>query len=267
MPTLLPTLLTALLCLCAAPAAAQSTAPGPAWPQPLSAYAGAAEACIAIHHPATKQYFIHNLAQCEERLAPCSTFKVPNALAGLENGVLTGPDDVKRWDGQEHARAVQNRDHDLASAMQHSVVWFFQAVALDVGAERMQSALDAWHYGNRDISGGLDRFWLSSSLRISALEQVRFMGDLQRDALPASPRNQALVRSIIRQTNNLPADFHGDLHGKTGSCTGPEGDYGWFAGFFSRDRQDYVFAVNVKGAGRWGADARRIAIEVLRDLQ
>jgi beta-lactamase class D len=260
-------LLPALFCLCAAPAAAQSTAPTADWPQPLGAYAGDAEACIAIHHPATDQYFIHNRAQCEERLAPCSTFKVPNALVGLESGVLTGPADVKPWDGQEHSRVVQNRDHDLASAMRHSVVWYFQDVALEVGAERMQAALDAYAYGNRDISGGQDRFWLSSSLRISALEQLRFMASLQRDALPASPQNQAVVRSLIRQTDDVPAGFGGDLYGKTGSCASPEGDYGWFTGFLQRDGEDYVFAVNVKGPGKWSADARRIALEALGAMQ
>jgi beta-lactamase class D len=232
----------------------------------LSAYAGDSAACIAIHDPATRQYYIHNVAQCEERLAPCSTFKVPNALVGLESGVLAGPGDVKRWDGTEHSRAVLNQDHDLASAMRHSVVWYFQAVARDVGAERMQAALDAWGYGNRNISGGQDRFWLSSTLRISALEQLRFMSELAGDALPASPVNQAVVRSLIRQTDDLPAGLRGELYGKTGSCSGPKGDYGWFTGFLERDGQTHAFAVNVKGEGQWGADARRIAIEVLRDM-
>jgi beta-lactamase class D len=239
----------------------------PPWPRPLSAYADGSVACIVIHDATTRQYYIHNLAQCEERLAPCSTFKVPNALVGLESGVLAGPGDVKRWDGTAHSRQVLNQDHDLASAMRHSVVWYFQEVALDVGAERMQAALDAWGYGNRDISGGQDRFWLSSSLRISALEQVRFMSELARDELPASPLNQAVVRALIRQTEDVPAGFRGELYGKTGSCAGPKGDYGWFTGFLERDGQTRAFAVNVKGEGQWGAEARRIAIEVLREMQ
>lgn len=238
----------------------------PPWPRPLSAYAGGSEACIVVHDPATRQYYIHNLAQCEERLAPCSTFKVPNALVGLESGVLAGPGDVKHWDGTEHSRPELNQDHDLASAMRHSVVWYFQKVALDVGAERMQAALDAWGYGNRDISGGQDRFWLSSSLRISALEQVRFMSELAGDALPASPLNQAVVRALIRQTDDVPTGLRGELYGKTGSCSGPKGDYGWFTGFLERDGQTHAFAVNVKGEGQRGTDARRIAIEVLQDM-
>lgn len=246
--------------------AALSGVQTPPWPRPLSAYAGGSDACIVVHDPATRQYFIHNLAQCEERLAPCSTFKVPNALVGLEVGVLTGPGDVKHWDGTEHSRPELNQDHDLASAMRHSVVWYFQEVALDVGAERMQAALDAWGYGNRNISGGQDRFWLNSSLRISALEQVRFMSELAGDALPASPLNQAVVRTLIRQTDDVPTGLRGELYGKTGSCAGPKGDYGWFTGFLERDGQTHAFAVNVKGEGQWGADARRLAIEVLQDM-
>ena len=45
-------------------------------------------------------------------------------------------------------------------------------VATGIGEERMQRGLDRIGYGNRDISGGLTRFWLQSSLKISPREQV-----------------------------------------------------------------------------------------------
>ncbi len=38
--------------------------------------------------------------QCSQALSPCSTFKIPNALIGLQTGVVTGPDDLKTWDGK-----------------------------------------------------------------------------------------------------------------------------------------------------------------------
>jgi beta-lactamase class D len=162
---------------------------------------------------------------------------------------------------------VLNQDHDLASAIRDSVVWYFQEVAVDVGPERMQRALDSFNYGNRDISGGQDRFWLSSSLRISALEQIRFMRGLDEHSLPADPDHQAMVVGMMRQQEHLPEGFSGELYGKTGSCSGPEGDYGWFTGFLHRETGNYVFAVNVKGPGKYGWDARQMAVEVLQGLR
>jgi beta-lactamase class D len=51
-----------------------------------------------------------------------------------------------------------NRDHTLASAIRFSVVWYFQEIARRIGAARMQRYVDAFQYGNRDLSGGVDRF-------------------------------------------------------------------------------------------------------------
>lgn len=239
----------------------------PHWPQPLSAYAGDEAVCIAIYSEKSGQHLVHNMEQCQERLSPCSTFKIPNALIGLETGELSGPDDVKKWDGTVHSRKALNHDHDLASAIRDSIVWYFQDVALDVGEQRMQAALDAYDYGNRDISGGQDRFWLSSSLKISALEQVRFMRALERGELPASDSNQATVRNLMRQDYRLPENFDGTLFGKTGSCIGTEIDHGWFTGFLHRDDDAVTFAVNIKGKGKWGRDAREILQRVLVEMK
>lgn len=232
----------------------------------LSEYAPEKSACIVIFDVSADQFLVRNPKQCQERLPPCSTFKIPNALIGLETGVLSGPGDLKTWDGTRHEREVNNRDHDLASAIENSVLWYFQDVALDVGPGRMQAWLDRLDYGNRDISGGQDRFWLSSSLEIDAFEQVRFMAALDEGALDAGRENQQAVEDMMRQTKNLPEGFSGDLYGKTGSCVGEEGDHGWFAGFYHRDGRRYVFAVNVKGEKQWGWQAREIAVNVLNDL-
>jgi len=51
-------------------------------------------------------------------------------------------------------------------------------------------------YGNRDIGGGIDRFWLTGDLRISAVEQFEFLRRLAAGTLPFSPRAQENVRRI-----------------------------------------------------------------------
>lgn len=239
----------------------------PYWPKPLSEYAAERSACIAIYSRTDKQYMVHNLPQCQQRLSPCSTFKIPNTLIGLEAGVLSGPGDEKKWDGTQHSREALNQDHDLASAIKFSIVWYFQDVALDIGPQQMQASLDAFNYGNRDISGGQDHFWLSSSLRISALEQINFMATLDDERLPAGKDNQETVKRLMLQDYRLPEDFSGDLYGKTGSCVGLDVNHGWFTGFLHREGKEYVFAVNIKGKNPRGWDARTLAIEVLQDMR
>ena len=120
------------------------------------------------------RYTVFNKALSETRLPPCSTFKVFHALIGLDSGVLDRDDarTLMKWKGKPSSIAAWNHDQTLASAMRHSVVWYFQRVATGIGEERMQRGLDRIGYGNRDISGGLTRFWLQSSLKILSLIHI-----------------------------------------------------------------------------------------------
>jgi beta-lactamase class D len=56
--------------------------------------------------------------------------------------------------------------------MKHSVVWFSQQIAQYLGQGRLQQYATQFGYGNADFSGdsgknnGLERAWISSSLKI-----------------------------------------------------------------------------------------------------
>ena len=132
------------------------------------------------------RYTVFSKTLSETRLPPCSTFKVFHALIGLDSGVLDRDDarTLMKWNGKPSSIAAWNHDQTLASAMRHSVVWYFQRVATGIGEERMQRGLDRIGYGNRDISGGLTRFWLQSSLKISPREQVGLLRALFNGSLP-----------------------------------------------------------------------------------
>lgn len=70
-------------------------------------------------------------------------------------------------------------------------------MARDIGAERMKSYVERIHYGNMDISGGIDTFWLNSSLKISAEEQAGFMEDLVEETLPFQEQTLKTVKRIM----------------------------------------------------------------------
>ena len=142
------------------------------------------------------RYTVFNKTLSETRLPPCSTFKVFHALIGLDSGVLDRDDarTLMKWNGKPSSIAAWNHDQTLASAMRHSVVWYFQRVATGIGEERMQRGLDRIGYGNRDISGGLTRFWLQSSLKISPREQVGLLRALFNGSLPFAAEDIAVVK-------------------------------------------------------------------------
>jgi beta-lactamase class D len=83
----------------------------------------------------------------------------------------------------------------MRSAIAASVVPVYQEIARRIGPERMQKYVDLFEYGNRDIGGGIDQFWLTGNLRIDPIEQVDFIDRLRRGALPVSRRSQELVRT------------------------------------------------------------------------
>ena len=116
---------------------------------------------------------------------PASTFKIPNSIIALETGVVEDPDkDVFKWDGVTRAIEPWNKDHTLRSAIAVSAVPVYQEIARRIGAERMQKYLDLFDYGNRDIGGGIDQFWLTGNLRIDPDPADRFRR-------PAAPRRAA----------------------------------------------------------------------------
>ncbi|MDX1532523.1 MAG: penicillin-binding transpeptidase domain-containing protein [Rhodothermales bacterium] len=229
-------------------------------------------ATFVLLDPATGETMRVHPERAAERVSPASTFKIPHALAALDAGVLDGPGHVVRWDSTvAPARPwwpeSWRRDHTLRSAVENSVVWYFQEVARQMGEEREQAYLDAFDYGNRDLSGGLTRFWLGTSLGISADEQVRFWRRLWEGGLPASAAAQATVRDLV------PVLREGEgfrLLGKTGTALldgtmdGPM--LSWLAGVAEVEGRPHVFALHVEADG-WVRPKERVALAeaLLRD--
>jgi beta-lactamase class D len=179
-----------------------------------------------------------------EAKLPASTFKIPNSVIALETGVVSDPDkDVFKWDGVTRSIEAWNKDHTLRSAIAASAVPVYQEIARRIGAERMQKYLDLFEYGNRDIGGGIDQFWLTGNLRIDPVQQVDFVDRLRRGTLPVSKRSQELVRDI------LPVTKVGDsiIRAKSGLLGAEIGkpSLGWMVGWAEKGSANTVFALNL----------------------
>ena len=201
-----------------------------------------------------------------EAKLPASTFKIPNSLIALETGVVQDPDkDVFKWDGVKRPIEAWNKDHTMRSAIAASAVPVYQEIARRIGQERMQKYVDLFEYGNRDIGGGIDQFWLTGNLRIDPVQQVDFVDRLRRGVLPISRRSQELVRDI------LPVTKVGDavIRAKSGLLGAERGEpsLGWMVGWAEKGDARTVFALNMDcRESRHIADRMTLTQACLKDI-
>jgi beta-lactamase class D len=197
---------------------------------------------------------------------PASTFKIPNSLIALETGVVGDPDkDIFKWDGVTRSIEAWNKDHTLRSAIAVSAVPVYQEIARRIGQERMQKYVDLFEYGNRDIGGGIDQFWLTGNLRIDPMQQVDFVDRLRRGVLPVSKRSQDLVRDILSVTKVGDAT----IRFKTGLVGAEIGkpSLGWLVGWVEKGSDRTVFALNLDVREPRHTEARMtIAQQCLTDI-
>ena len=217
------------------------------------------EGTMVLKNMKNEQTYVFNKERSSERMTPESTFKVLNALIGLETGAVRDEYEVKRWDGIVRQFETWNRDHTLGSAMRESAIWFYQDMARNIGFSRMQEKISKLNYGNKDLSGEIDHFWLDSSLKISAIEQVDFMEQLVKEVLPFKEKHQKIVKRMMIQDEQ--DDYI--LHGKTGTRLSDMG-LGWFVGYIKTEKNVWIFAVNLNGSG---SEAKNIAIEALKEKE
>lgn len=234
---------------------------------------GEVNGAFVLRDCATGDETVFAAQMADTAFGPCSTFKIWNSLIGAEEGILGDPDALFwQWDGKERSFAAWNGDQTWRSAFQSSCVPAFQELARKIGAERMQSWLDKLDYGNRDMAGRPDAFWLpragQSTILITPREQARMICRMIGGELPVQAGSVAKVTEVMK----LADAGRGTLYGKTGSglrggADGPKSevgfDMGWLVGFVESGGKKYAYACLVLGDGLTGKDARRVVEAVL----
>lgn len=229
----------------------------------LSNYFQGYDGAFVLLDLAKEHYQVYNDEQSRKRVSPDSTYKIISALAGLEQGVLNDEHTQLKWDGTLYPIEPWNRDQTLASAMAYSVNWYFQQVDSRVGKTKIKDYLKQIDYGNHDLSGGLNDFWIESSLKISPLEQVEMLKKLYTYEMPFSRRNIDIVKKVLK----LSEQDQIVLAGKTGTgAVNNNNINGWFVGYVNNKGQVYIFATNIQGQkGTDGAQAKKITLAILKD--
>ena len=231
----------------------------------LSAYFGDYEGSFILYDLENDTWNIHGMEYAALRVAPNSTYKIYDALFGLEEGVITPENSFIAWNGESYPFEAWNVDQTLQSAMNASVNWYFQSLDRQLGKSALQSYLDAIGYGNQDISGKLSSYWMESTLKISPIEQVELLTSLYQNDFDFTPEHIQAVKNSIR----LSDSDTGTLYGKTGTG-GINGQdiSGWFVGYVETTGRTYLFATNIKAdSSATGSVAAEITMSILSDLQ
>lgn len=200
---------------------------------------------------------------------PASTFKIINALVGLETGKITDTDMVIPWNGIVHPIENWNQDVTMKQAFQFSSAPWFQEIARRIGKDTLQHYLDTLGYASKNqraVIQQVDTFWLDNSVKITADEQLGLVKSLYFDQLPFQPRSQRLVRDIMLQEDNS----NYILAYKTGwGKTEAGNDLAWAVGWIEENRHPYFFALNLESKQPEAdipAVRKRILMAILKDL-
>jgi beta-lactamase class D len=219
----------------------------------IAATAQAKSLCTVVADAASEKIFEQE-GNCNVRVTPASTFKIAISLMGYDAGFLK----------DEHTPAIPFNEGytdwnpawrvttDPTDWIKNSVVWYSQQITQRLGEDRFRHYAATFHYGNEDVSGdaakhnGLMRAWISSSLKISPLEQVSFLRAIVRRRLPVTSLAFEMTDRITAM-GELASGWQ--IHGKTGTGSPVNADgskdtghaYGWFVGWATKGDRAIVF--------------------------
>jgi beta-lactamase class D len=194
--------------------------------------------CLVIYNEKDNELFVFDSTRAAKRYSPASTFKIFNTLLAFETNTAKDSSYLIEWDGVQRDIPSWNSNHTLNTAFKNSVVWYYQKLAVKMGREIAQKYLSLCQYGNMKIGENIERYWLDTSLQISAFNQIEFLRSLNNDSLPFSISAMHKTKEIMLQDTSF-----GKLFYKTGLSLKQK--VGWFVGWQEYNGNTYYFALNI----------------------
>lgn len=226
------------------------------------------EGCFTMLNNANGKITVYNMKLDTSRFLPASTFKIVSGLIGLETGKITDENMVIKWDGKKHyfpdgtEATAWNKDLSFKEAFKVSAIPYFQEVARRIGADTLQQWIDTLGYGNMNISGPIDSFWLNNTLKISPDEQLGLLKKLYFDQLPFRKSVQQQMRENMMQENTTAYK----LSYKTGWGFNESNQaIGWLCGWIEENNHVYFFVTLVKSEDP-KIDMKPVRIGITKDI-
>ena len=220
------------------------------------------EGCFTMLNNADGQVTVYNMSMDTVRLTPASTFKIINSLVGLQTGAIIDENMIIKWDGVKRSNNDWNKNMDMKEAFKVSCVPYYQEVARRIGKDTMKRWIDSLSYGNKNIGGPIDSFWLNNHLKISPDEQLGLLKRLYFDQLPFRKSVQQIVRDVMLQEDKT----NYKLSYKTGWGFDEENNsIGWVTGWVEENRHVYFFVTLIKSKDK-NMDMKRVRMDITRDI-
>ncbi len=223
----------------------------------LSEYFNDGKGCFVLYNLQTDSYMVYNEQSARKRVSPNSTYKPFIALNALEKGIISVDSNTLSWNGSNYYFKEWNKDHNLKTAMENSVNWYFTDLDSRLAGADTESFLKTIGYGNGSIVNSFNTYWLEGSLKISPMEQARLYAQLYTNSFNCNEENiKAVINSI-----NLGNGFYGKTG--TGQVDGKTVN-GWFNGVYESNGTAYGFSCRIEGGnGTDGGKALIIARNIL----
>lgn len=200
------------------------------------------EGAILIFDQQTNSFYSNNFQESKKSYLPASTYKIPNSIIGLELGIIEGEEFIFKWDGEERALTIWEKDLSLKQAFQVSCVPCYQELARNIGAVRMRNKIEELNFGKMDIhEDNIDVFWLTGASRINSFQQVNFLKRFLNQQLPISKSTFKTIKSIMK----IEKKSNHTLSGKTGLVVRGGKDIGWFVGYVEKGKKVYYFSTKI----------------------
>jgi beta-lactamase class D len=165
------------------------------------------EGCFTFLDNATGEIKLYNMAMDTSRFAPFETFDIVSSLFLLQTGVVTDEKMTIALDSASLKYFKGKIEPNIVNAFQFNATPFFQKTISGMGKDTLQDWISRLGYGNKDISGPLDSFWLNNRLKISPDEQLGLLKRLYFDQLPFRKTVHASVRQMMIKENNSAYKF------------------------------------------------------------
>ena len=220
------------------------------------------EGCFTMLNNSDGEITVYNMSMDTTRYTPASTFKILNSLIALETGIVTDNKMIIKWDSIVRPNPDWNKDMNITEAFKVSSVPFFQEVARRIGHDTMKHWVDSISYGNKNIEGKIDSFWLNNKLKISPDEQLGLLKRLYFDQLPFRKSVQFSVREMmVQEDNSLYKLSYKTGWGKDES----NNSIGWLTGWIEENRHVYFFVTLLKSKDP-NIDMKKIRLDITKDI-
>jgi beta-lactamase class D len=219
--------------------------------------------CFALFNNSQNDFLIYNLGRYRDSsYTPASTFKIVNSLIGIQTGKISDENMVIRWDGVVRSHPEWNKDLSMKEAFAVSSVPYYQEVARRIGHDTMKHWIDSLGYGNRDISGPIDSFWLNNTLKVKPDEELGLVKKLYFNQLPFFHRTQEIVKQVMLREENS----NYKLSYKTGWGNSENGDeIGWVVGWIEENKHPYFFVLNLESPDK-NMDMVKVRLHILKGI-